>query len=61
MGASLAIDHLVSRGRKKIVMLNGEPQYEAARERAAGAQEALARHGLNLVTNEVLYGSWNEA
>jgi LacI family transcriptional regulator len=60
MGARLAIDHLVARGRQNIAMLNGEPRYSAALERGEAARDALADHGLSLVTGEVLYGDWSE-
>ena len=61
MGATQAIDHLVSRGRRKIAMINGEPRFEAARERSDATKAALERHGLGLVSGEVLYGDWSEA
>lgn len=60
MGARLAIDHLVARGRRSIAMLNGEPRYDAATERGNAAVESLRNHGLELATGEVLYGDWSE-
>jgi LacI family transcriptional regulator len=60
MGARLAIDHLVARGRRTIAMLNGEPRYDAAIERGNAAMDTLKVHGLELVTGEVLYGDWSE-
>ena len=60
MGARLAIDHLVARGRTHIAMLNGEPRYDAARERGESAHATLRNYGLELVTGEVLYGDWSE-
>jgi LacI family transcriptional regulator len=60
MGARLAINHLVARGRRNIAMLNGEPRYDAAVERGKTAMETLQSHGLELATGEVLYGDWSE-
>jgi LacI family transcriptional regulator len=61
MGATLAIEHLVARGRRRIAMINGEPRFEAAQERSAAAQKALQSHGLGFVSGEVLYGEWSES
>jgi LacI family transcriptional regulator len=60
MGARLAIEHLVARGRTRIAMLNGEPRYDAAIERGNAAIETLTTLGLELVSGEVLYGDWSE-
>lgn len=58
---SLAVQHLVSTGRRRIAHVSGDVTYLAARERAAGAVHALADAGLELAGGEVLYGSWSEA
>lgn len=60
MGARLAIEHLVARGRTRIAVLNGEPRYDAALERGAGAIDALANYSLAPVSGETLYGEWSE-
>lgn len=58
---ALAVQHLVSTGRRRIAHVCGDVTYLAARERAEGALGALADAGLPLAGGEVLYGSWTEA
>ena len=60
-GARIGIEHLIATGRKRIAHITGEPEYAAARDRAAGVQAALRDAGMTLVGDRVLYGSWNEA
>lgn len=57
----LAAGHLLDRGRRRIALINGEPSYAAARDRAAGVQQALTEAGLTLVGGDVLYGQWSES
>ncbi|OOB92341.1 LacI family DNA-binding transcriptional regulator [Rathayibacter sp. VKM Ac-2630] len=57
----LAASHLLDRGRRRIALINGEPSYAAARDRAAGVQQALTEAGLPLVGGDVLYGQWSES
>jgi len=59
-GTDLAIDHLVSRGRRNIVAISGDPTFSAAVERLVGAMQAVQRHGLQLVGGENLFGDWSE-
>lgn len=56
-----AIEHLVARGRRSIAFINGEPSYAAAVDRAAGARDAMAAHGLQLEGGDGLYGQWSES
>lgn len=56
----MAADHLMSRGRRRIALVNGDPSFAAAQERAQGAREALAAHGLELVGGDGLFGEWSE-
>jgi LacI family transcriptional regulator len=56
-----AIDHLVARGRRSIALVNGEPNYAAAVDRAAGARDAMSDHGLSLEGGDALYGQWSES
>lgn len=58
---SLAVQHLVSTGRRRIAHISGDINYLAARERADGARRALDDAGLPLAGGEVLYGSWTES
>jgi DNA-binding LacI/PurR family transcriptional regulator len=44
-GARLAAEHLVERGRRRIVAISGPLDVPAARDRLAGFQDELARHG----------------
>ena len=45
LGASLAVDHLVSQGHRKIAHIEGAPS-STARYRRAGYEAAMVRHGL---------------
>jgi LacI family transcriptional regulator len=56
-----AIEHLLSRGRRRIALINGEPSYAAARDRAAGAVAAALDGGIELEGGDSLYGQWTEA
>jgi LacI family transcriptional regulator len=58
--ARLAVEHLLSTGRRHIAHITGPQSHASAAERAAGAAEALAAHGRELVT-EPLFGGWTEA
>jgi len=55
----LAIEHLISCGRRRIAHISGDPGYGASRERAEGALSALADAGLEPV-GRVRYGAWSE-
>ncbi|HEY8473211.1 MAG TPA: substrate-binding domain-containing protein, partial [Natronosporangium sp.] len=55
----LAIEHLISCGRRRIAHITGDPGYGASRERAEGAIAALNDAGLELVGG-VRYGAWSE-
>jgi LacI family transcriptional regulator len=57
----LAVEHLLDRGRKSIALINGEPSYSAAQDRAAGARDAMAERGLALEGGDSLYGQWSES
>jgi len=57
----LAVEHLISTGRRRIAHISGDPTYGATNERAAGALAALADAGLELVGGEPLFGTWSEA
>jgi len=56
-----AIEHLLARGRRSIALINGEPSYAAAVDRAAGARDAMAAVGLELEGGDGLYGQWSES
>ena len=56
----LAAEHLLANGRSRIAYVSGDVGYDAARDRVAGATEALAAAGLELLGGEALYGAWSE-
>jgi len=61
LAGRMAVDHLVSQGRRRIAIVNGEDSYAAARDRLRGVVAALEAHGLELVGNAgLVFGMWNE-
>jgi LacI family transcriptional regulator len=58
---TMAAEHLISIGRRRIGHISGDPGYAAARDRGEGVLTALAAAGLSLVGEQVLYGHWSEA
>jgi LacI family transcriptional regulator len=48
-GARLAIEHLLTGGRKRLAFLNGLPESKGAQDRALGVDDAMRVHGLALV------------
>jgi LacI family transcriptional regulator len=58
---TLAVQHLVATGRRRIGHVSGDVRYAAARDRAAGALSALEAAGLDLAGGQVQFGSWTEA
>ncbi|MFL6026872.1 MAG: LacI family DNA-binding transcriptional regulator [Friedmanniella sp.] len=60
-GAELAIQHLLSVGRKRFAFVSGPPGHLASRLRRQGAERGLAAAGLTLAPENVLLGQWSEA
>jgi LacI family transcriptional regulator, galactose operon repressor len=58
-GGRLAVEHLISCGRRRIAHISGDPSYAAAQDRVVGAREALADAGLELV-GDVMTSNWSE-
>lgn len=58
-GARDAVRHLIETGRRRIAVVSGPPRHSATRNRGAGAEEELERHGLKPV-GIPLVGSWSE-
>jgi LacI family transcriptional regulator len=58
-GARLAVEHLVSLGRRRIAHITGDHSYRAARDRVTGLRAVLAEAGLPLI-GEPLYGQWSQ-
>jgi LacI family transcriptional regulator len=46
MGVSLAVEHLIALGHKRIAFIGGARRISALRERLAGYRAAMKRHGL---------------
>lgn len=59
-GGRLAVEHLLSLGRRRIAHISGDPSYTAASDRAIGVRQALTAAGLELAGPGVLLGAWNE-
>lgn len=59
-GGRLAVEHLVTSGRRRIAHISGDRTYLAATERADGVLAALDAAGLGVAGGEVLYGGWSE-
>jgi LacI family transcriptional regulator len=57
----LALEHLLTCGRRRIAIISGDPDYGAAHDRADGALAALAEAGLEPLGGGVTFGSWTEA
>jgi LacI family transcriptional regulator len=58
-GAKLAVQHLLSLGRRRIAHLTGPQHFEAVRLRAEGYAEAMDAAGLSALP--VRYGKWTES
>ncbi|MBT1181456.1 LacI family DNA-binding transcriptional regulator [Bifidobacterium sp. CP2] len=55
----IAVNHLISCGRKRIAIIAGDETYQAATDRYKGAMEALAELGME-PAGPVRFGPWNE-
>lgn len=60
LAGRLAVEHLLSLGRTRIAVIQGDHTYGASTARADGALQALADAGLSPVGEQVLYGEWSE-
>lgn len=58
-GGRIAVEHLLSTGRRRIAHISGDPAYAAAQDRAVGVHDALAEAGLELV-GDVMFSTWSE-
>lgn len=57
---AIAVEHLLVTGRRRIAHISGDVTYDAAHDRARGADDALAAVGLT-TDGPVRYGSWSES
>jgi LacI family transcriptional regulator len=58
---SIAADHLLDCGRRRIAYISGDISYAAARDRVEGATATLRERGLDLVDGEAMFGAWTES
>ncbi|HYK30821.1 MAG TPA: LacI family DNA-binding transcriptional regulator [Streptosporangiaceae bacterium] len=59
-GGELAANHFLAAGRRRVGHITGPARFLAARKRASGFCEAVARAGAEFAPDEVLYGEWSE-
>lgn len=59
-GARAAVEHLIARGRKRIVHVTGPQSFRVARERAHAFEEVLGAANLPVPASATRYGTWNE-
>lgn len=59
MGGTLAAEHLLSLGRRRIVAISGDPSYSSAHDRLGGARAALQESGLDLL-GPPMFAEWSE-
>lgn len=57
----IAAEHVIARGRTRIALVNGDPAFLAARDRAEGVVAATEAAGIQLVGGSGLFGNWSEA
>jgi LacI family transcriptional regulator len=60
-GARLAVEHLISSGRRRIAHITGPAHHAAAQHRARLTEDLLAQAGLELCGDRVQFGDWSEA
>ncbi|SDS69463.1 transcriptional regulator, LacI family [Nocardioides scoriae] len=58
---AMAVEHLLSCGRRRIAHISGDPTYTAAQDRSRGALRALDDAGLSMVGDQTYFGAWTEA
>jgi DNA-binding LacI/PurR family transcriptional regulator len=59
IGAFRAVEHLIEKGRKRIVHIAGPQSLNIAKERKEGYLAALKKHGLSIDTNLIVYDELN--
>lgn len=60
-GATLAIEHLIANGHKRIAVITGPTNSLATHKRLLGYQETLMKHRINLEPNYIYAGHWSYA
>jgi DNA-binding LacI/PurR family transcriptional regulator len=57
-GATLAVEHLIKLGHRRIAFINGPHGWDASKERLAGYQDILAKSGISYDPFLVEIGNW---
>ncbi|HEX7555370.1 MAG TPA: LacI family DNA-binding transcriptional regulator, partial [Leptolinea sp.] len=57
-GATLAVEHLVKLGHRRIAFINGPHDWDASKDRLAGYQDVLAQYGISCDLSLVEEGNW---
>jgi LacI family transcriptional regulator len=60
-GACEAVDYLVKQGHRRIAHIAGPPDHRDARERLAGYNDTLAKHGIKADPKLVVTGDFSES
>lgn len=60
-GASMAVEHLIENGHKKIAFINGSKNAFVSYERLDGYYLALNRHGINVDSSLIEYGDFSSS
>ena len=60
-GGRMAVEHLISQGRRRIGIITGDISLWSARERKAGWQDAMSRARLQYSPKLVAHGDWSPA
>ncbi|WP_405577544.1 LacI family DNA-binding transcriptional regulator [Streptomyces sp. NBC_01190] len=60
-GARLAVEHLISSGRRRIAHVSGPAHHAAARHRARLTEELLGQARLEFAGGQMYFGDWSEA
>ena len=60
LAGRMATEHLITQGRRRIAIIQGDQNYGASTARADGAMAALAEAGLKPAGQSPLYGEWSE-
>lgn len=59
-GAALAIEHLLSTGRRNLAFVNGPERHAASAHRAAGVSRAMSHAHVALAGGRAIHGDWSE-
>lgn len=59
-GARQAVDHLIARGRRRLIHITGPGHFRVVQERARAFSDALHDAGIPFSESQILKGSWSE-